>query len=100
MRCPVCRADNTQPPHCRRCRADLTLLFALEEERQHAMTTARACLARGQLPRALDLARGAAALRRGDDTERLLAVIHLMRHDFHEAWRFYQSRSGPMMKED
>ena len=27
MRCPVCRADNTEGPQCRRCRADLSPLF-------------------------------------------------------------------------
>lgn len=92
MRCPVCRADNNQPPHCRRCRADLTLLFALEEERRHALAAAGACVARGQLGRALDLANGAAALRRGGDADQLLAVIHLLRRDFREAWRLYRNR--------
>jgi hypothetical protein len=100
MRCPVCRADNNQPPSCRRCRADLTLLFALEEQRRHAVVAAGACLARGRLGRALDLARGAAALRRGDDAERLLAVIHVLRRDFREAWRLYRGRSASGMKDE
>lgn len=34
MRCPVCRAENDRGPNCRRCRADLSLLFALEKQRR------------------------------------------------------------------
>src|SRR5438093_11568024 len=47
LRCPVCRAENTQGPSCRRCKADLSLLFALEEQRRQALGTARDAAARG-----------------------------------------------------
>ena len=30
IRCPVCKAENSQGPTCRRCKADLSLLFRLE----------------------------------------------------------------------
>ena len=33
LRCPVCKAENAQGPNCRRCKADLSLLFALEDRR-------------------------------------------------------------------
>src|SRR5262249_17865113 len=33
MRCPVCKAENAQGPACRRCKADLSLLFAVEARR-------------------------------------------------------------------
>ena len=33
MQCPVCKADNAQGPLCRRCKADLSLLFRLEARR-------------------------------------------------------------------
>src|SRR5262249_29303059 len=91
MRCPVCRADNNQPPQCRRCKADLSLLFTLEGQRQDALASAARCLARAKLRRALALAEGAAALRREDDARRLLALLHLLRREFAEAWRYYAS---------
>ena len=34
MICPVCRATNDQGPQCRRCKADLGLLFRLEAQRK------------------------------------------------------------------
>ena len=33
MRCPVCKAENEMTPQCRRCKADLSLLLALERGR-------------------------------------------------------------------
>ena len=40
MRCPVCRAEVEQGPNCRRCRADLAMLFTLEEQRARALAAA------------------------------------------------------------
>ena len=40
MRCPVCKADNAQGLQCRRCKADLALLFQLEEQRARALEQA------------------------------------------------------------
>ena len=40
MHCPVCKADNSQGPQCRRCKADLSLLFALEEQRRRTLAEA------------------------------------------------------------
>ena len=34
MNCPVCRATNDQGAQCRRCKADLGLLFRLEAQRK------------------------------------------------------------------
>lgn len=87
MRCPVCRAENDQGPHCRRCRADLSLLFRLEEQRRRALARARDELARGRTEAALSLLDEAGALRRDGDVRRLRAVAHLLRREFARAWR-------------
>ena len=47
MRCPVCTAESDTGPSCRRCRADLSLLFRLEEERACLGATARRALLEG-----------------------------------------------------
>ena len=39
MKCPVCRAENDQGPQCRRCKADLALLFTLADQRRSALRT-------------------------------------------------------------
>ena len=48
--CPVCRAENAERT-CRRCRADLGLLFDLESQRSielaQAQRLAVACLTKG-----------------------------------------------------
>jgi hypothetical protein len=94
MRCPVCRAENDRGPQCRRCRADLTLLFRLEGQRSGLVERARNELARGRPEEALALLDDAEALRRGDDLCPLRAAAHLLRRDFAEAWRSYQDACG------
>ena len=89
MRCPVCRAEVEQPPQCRRCRADLSLLFALQEQRQQVLAAALDCLRTGRWRRALALAEGADTLHHDEQSRRLLAVIHLLRRDFGRAWKCY-----------
>jgi hypothetical protein len=88
LRCPVCKADNSQGPNCRRCRADLSLLFALEEQREHAMAEARAALAEAPA-RSLREAMRADQLRSDDTSRRLVAVAALSCRDFALAWRTY-----------
>jgi hypothetical protein len=94
MRCPACKAENTEGPQCRRCRADLGLLFRLEEQRRRVLDDARASLARGRWRRALALAEGADALRRDDESARLRAVCRLMLRDFAGAWESYRETRG------
>ena len=89
MRCPVCRAENDPAPQCRRCRADLTLLADLEEQRRQLLDTARRHLVGGDTAPALDAARQAHGLRADDTSRRLLAISHLLRRDFPRAWRYY-----------
>lgn len=100
MRCPVCKAETAQGPHCRRCRADLTLLFSLEDQRRHALEAARAYLARGELSHALTAAAQANAWRSDEDSRRLLALLHLLRHDFAQAWHGYTFLAEGLLRRD
>ena len=89
MRCPVCKADNSQGPQCRRCKADLSLLFALEEQRGRTLAEARRCLRRGEWQAAVEHAETADWLRGDEESRRLLVVAHLLGRDFAAAWRCY-----------
>jgi hypothetical protein len=91
MRCPVCKADNSQGPQCRRCKADLSLLFALEDQRRQTLAEARRCLRRGEWQAAVEYAESASWLRDDDESRRLLATAHLLVRNFATAWRSYQS---------
>jgi len=79
-----------QPPQCRRCKADLSLLFALEEQRRQTLTEARRCLRRGDVAEAIEHVEMADWLRGDDDSRRLAALAHLLDGDFAEAWECYQ----------
>jgi len=94
LQCPVCRARVEQGPQCRRCRADLQLLFTLSEQRQHALGEAYRQAAQGRWQRALALAQGVEALQDGDDVRHLLAVACLLRRDFAGAWQWYSAFSS------
>lgn len=82
--CPCCRAANESGPACRRCRADLSALFALEDRRAYLVAAARGFAA--DRPRdavaALD---AAAALRPSPDLRRLRAAALLLAGDFSAA---------------
>jgi hypothetical protein len=89
MRCPVCKADNTQGPACRRCKADLSLLWQLESRREGLLLSARCHLARGRRREAERDAMAALRLRDGADARRLQALCRLVARDFAGAWRIY-----------
>lgn len=94
MRCPVCKADNLQDPQCRRCKADLSLLFALEEQRRRMLAEARRCLYCSEWQAAARHAETADWLRGDEEARRLAAVAHLLERDFAAAWRAYQRCVG------
>lgn len=94
MRCPVCRAENADGPDCRRCRADLSMLFTLEAQREQLLAKAHNAVRNGGWYEVEQLANRASALRKGDDAHRLLAVACLMRRDFSRAWQYYQKVSN------
>jgi hypothetical protein len=93
LSCPVCRATNDAGLACRRCKADLSLLRAVEDHRAAVMAAARRELAQGCFDGALELARQAATLRRGADLDRLEVVLCLLRRDFSAAWSNYLGQS-------
>lgn len=92
MRCPVCRADNTEGPGCRRCRADLTLLFQLEEQQARLLSAVRAAIRSQRWSEALQLAEQAHTLHRNQDSWQLLALCQLVLRQFPAAWRSYQAQ--------
>lgn len=87
LRCPVCKAENVAGPACRRCKADLTLVFALEEQRTAALADARIALREGRLREAHAAALRADGLRRDGESCRLAALTALLCRDFGLAWR-------------
>ena len=93
LTCPVCRATNDTGPGCRRCRADLSLCFAVEEHRDRELAAARSAIVAGRVDEALAHAERAAELRRGPDADRVLAVVQLLAGDFAAAWQHYRAVS-------
>ena len=75
MQCPVCRASNDVGPACRRCKADLSVLFELESVRSGLLVTARARLGDASAGTA---AQAAGDLRHGADAQQLLALASLL----------------------
>lgn len=94
MRCPVCKAENTQGAACRRCKADLSLLFALEKQRRRSLAAARQCLIQGDGRAALEHIEDADWLRGDDESQRLLAAAHLLLRDFAAAWQCYRNQQA------
>jgi hypothetical protein len=77
--CPCCKATNDTGPACRRCKADLMLLFQLEADRA-------ALIAAGDFERAHQL-------RRGNDTLQHIAAAKLLARDFAGALAAYHERT-------
>jgi hypothetical protein len=86
--CPACRAENTERV-CRRCRADLTLLWDLEAQRQRLLADAADALRGRDGARAIELAEGVRRLRDGPDIARLTACAYLVRGQFQRALACY-----------
>jgi hypothetical protein len=93
LRCPVCKAENatpvlTQPGSpeiCRRCKADLSLLFRLEAQRRHLLAEARRLAAAGLWSAFLAAVLQADRLRSDAETQQLRAVGRLLAGDFARA---------------
>jgi len=88
--CPACKAVNEQGPACRRCRADLSALFALEARRLALLDAARQKIVDSQCDDALSVLDAADAIRRCDEAVRLRALANLLRGDFGRAWHGYR----------
>lgn len=86
--CPTCRAENAEPT-CRRCKADLGLLFQLESAREALVVSAWQSVQAGQGSETLASAQSAGRLRQGTDTRRLEAMAFLLCRDFESAYNSY-----------
>src|SRR5438132_1744858 len=91
MRCPVCKAPLEAGPQCRRCRADLSLLFTLAQQREQAIRAAHECLRRGKTHKAFAIAAGVEALKYDADSLRLRALVYLLEGKFTEALRCHHA---------
>jgi hypothetical protein len=91
LRCPVCRAENGQGPNCRRCKADLSLLFALEQQREGHVSAARQAILTNDWSLAEYHTVEASTIRNDVDISQLEAMIALLRGDFPRAWARYPS---------
>ncbi len=89
--CPCCKAANTAGPACRRCKADLTLLFAVAAEHEALVAAASAQLNEGDGPAAAELLDRALDLRRTPDAVRLRAAAALASRDFAAAAAWYSA---------
>ena len=93
MRCPVCKADNNEALQCRRCKADLSLLVAVERRRARVMADAVTRLT-GDPGGALTAAGEGDRLRRDEESRRLLAVARLVNRDFAGALALRQEQTA------
>jgi len=81
LTCPCCRASN-ETATCRRCRADLSLLSAVEARRAFHLATAKRFAADGRAGEALTHVARAAELRPAADLAQLRAALLLLRGDY------------------
>ena len=88
LTCPCCRAVN-ETVTCRRCKADLSLLAAVEGRREYYLTLARRYAADLKCDDALAHVDYAGRLRPADDTRQLLAALLLLNGQFDRALRAY-----------
>ena len=87
--CPCCKASNDAGPACRRCKADLALLFAADADAASLLARARDALAAGSFPEAAALADQSAALRRTPDALQVGACARLLSGRFADALAAY-----------
>lgn len=87
--CPCCKALNDKPPTCRRCKADLSLLFAIDGERNSLLDAARTFATESRYSESLAALEKAAQLRQGNDVSQARAAVLLLARNFPAALRAY-----------
>ena len=87
--CPCCKADNATGPACRRCKADLSLLFAIEADREAWLIEARWLAANSQFGEAHEAIDRAEGLRSGRGLAKLRAGLFVLARDFRSALSAY-----------
>ena len=91
LSCPVCKAENATGPNCRRCKADLGMLFALDEQRAQLLAAARQAFDWNRLENARRFAMSANDCRQDPESLRWVAMLQLIHGNFGEAWRAYRA---------
>lgn len=91
LACPVCKAENAAGPSCRRCKADLTMLFALADSREELLDAARSAYEHGHVADAWQYAVVANEQREDAESLRWSAMLNLVHGNFGEAWRAYRA---------
>jgi hypothetical protein len=95
--CPCCKAANDAGPACRRCKADLSLLFAADADAASILSRARDALTAGSFTEAEALADRSASVRRTADALRVRAAARLMGGRFADALAAYHElANGPV----
>jgi hypothetical protein len=94
MECPVCRAENEAPAACRRCKADLSILWNLASVRRQRLKQMRAAVLRLDFDAAETALSQAESIARDVETTRLRAMLSLLQGSFVEAWRQYQTATA------
>jgi len=92
--CPACKATNDIGPNCRRCKADLQLLFDLESQRQALLAQVDDALQRQSWSEALGHLATCAEIRLDAEVWQRRAVYHLLRREFGAAWAAYRRTTG------
>lgn len=88
LTCPCCHASNDTAV-CRRCKADLSLLVAMENRREYHVTLAKRFAAEGRYTEALRHINQATQLRPTADMTQFRAALHLLGGEFAAALRAY-----------
>jgi hypothetical protein len=91
LTCPCCKAATTADV-CRRCKADLSLLAAVETAREHHLTLARRFAAELRTTDALAHLDHAGSLRPADDLRPLRASVLLLAGRFADALAAYHAQ--------
>lgn len=87
--CPCCRASNSTAM-CRRCKADLSLLHQVEQQRAWHIEEAKRAMTEKKFPAAHQALQDAEQLRPGADLLSWQACLAAFQADFAKAWRMYQ----------
>jgi hypothetical protein len=86
LRCPTCGARQAWAETCRRCKSDLRLLRAAAVTYEEHRRCCLQLLKDGIPERALSHARSCHGLAPGAGSRRLIALCHLLREDWADAW--------------
>jgi hypothetical protein len=90
LTCPCCKASNTTNT-CRRCKAELSLLAAVETAREGHVVLARRFAAELRTAEAISHLDHAAALRPGDDLDQIRSAVLLLGGRFADALAAYHA---------